>query len=77
MKNDLLLLALASAAAWFIMKSGGVAAALRQVGAKEIGTDVLPGQPGYGWRYFDDGTVIDPWGRYYSNGVQVWAPGGL
>ncbi len=34
----------------------------------------LPGQPGYGWQYFSDGTAIAPDGSYYSSGVKVWDP---
>lgn len=42
---------------------------------QEINNPALPGEPGYGWRYFDDGTVIDPAGRYYKNGQLVYTPG--
>ena len=40
----------------------------------EIVNTALPGQPGAGWRYFDDGTVISPDGSYYLNGQLVWTP---
>lgn len=26
-----------------------------------------------GWRYFSDGTAIDPSGNYYSGGALVWS----
>ena len=35
----------------------------------------LPGQPGYGWQYFTDGTAIDPDGSYWQDGRIVWASG--
>lgn len=27
-----------------------------------------------GWRYFSDGTTIDPDGRYYRGGQLIWQP---
>lgn len=33
-----------------------------------------PGQPGYGWQYFSDGTQIDPDGNYYRDGEMIWSP---
>lgn len=39
-----------------------------------IDTGTLPGQPGYGWEYFDDGTAISPEGVYYYQGREVWRP---
>lgn len=35
-----------------------------------------PGQEGYGWQYFTDGTVIDPSGNYYRDGQIIWSPSG-
>lgn len=44
-------------------------------GATEIFNPSQPGQEGYGWRYYSDGTVIDPSGQYYdSSGNMVWSP---
>lgn len=40
-------------------------------------TEVLSGNGGQftnGWRYFTDGTAIDPQGSYYLNGQLVWSP---
>ena len=36
--------------------------------------NALPGQPGYGWQYFANGTSIGPDGTYYQNGVAVTGP---
>lgn len=42
-------------------------------------------EPGYGWKYYSDGTAIDPYGNYYYQGEQIYtnpenvtgnAPGG-
>lgn len=38
----------------------------------EIPNPALPGQPGYGWRNFADGTSISPQGDYYMGGALVW-----
>lgn len=40
----------------------------------EVNNTAMPGQNGYGWRYFSDGTVIDPQGNYYVDGAMVWSP---
>lgn len=40
----------------------------------EINNTALPGQPGWGWQYFSDGTAISPAGEYYFNGQRVWSP---
>jgi hypothetical protein len=36
--------------------------------ATEINNPALPGQPGYGWKYYSDGTSISPDGKYYAAG---------
>ena len=40
----------------------------------EIANTALPGQEGYGWSYYDNGTAISPTGEYYLNGELVWSP---
>lgn len=45
----------------------------------EITNAAQPGEPGYGWRYFSDGTSIGPDGTYYTTNDQgqtasVWSP---
>lgn len=35
---------------------------------QEIANTAQPGQEGYGWRYFTDGTSISPDGKYYTAG---------
>lgn len=58
---------------------GNTAANLNQGGTvpvTEISNSAFPGSTGYGWRYFSDGTVIDPGGTYYVNGSPVWSPSG-
>lgn len=81
MKTDeLIILALAGVAAWLIVRSVQPATAKTTQDGRpsgyvtEIANSALPGEPGYGWRYFSDGTVIDPAGNYYSNGVLVYSP---
>jgi hypothetical protein len=33
-----------------------------------------PGEQGYGWQYFSDGTSIDPSGNYYRGSDLIWSP---
>ena len=40
----------------------------------QIANDDLPGQAGYGWKYYSDGISISPDGTYYKDGVVAWAP---
>lgn len=56
----------------------GTAGALNNYGnapVTEITNTALPGQNGWGWTYYSDGTAIDPQGRYYFQGQLVWTPG--
>lgn len=41
---------------------------------KAIFNTALPGQEGFGWQYYTDGTAIGPDGSYYANGQKVWSP---
>lgn len=43
-------------------------------GTREILNDDIPGQAGYGWSYYTDGTSIGPDGTYYRDGVSIWTP---
>jgi hypothetical protein len=36
--------------------------------------EILPGDPGYGWTYYSDGTAISPEGVYYYEGEEVYDP---
>jgi hypothetical protein len=42
--------------------------------AAEITNPAQEGDVGYGFRYFDDGTVIDPFGNYFKDNALVWSP---
>lgn len=37
-------------------------------------TEITPDGAAFGWRYFSDGTAIDPYGAYYKNGQLVYNP---
>ncbi|AVO42724.1 hypothetical protein [Simplicispira suum] len=57
----------------------GTAGALNNYGnapVTEINNTALPGQIGWGWSYYSDGTAIGPDGKYYLNGQLIWSPGG-
>lgn len=64
--KDLMIFAGVALAAYLVIsKRGGTAA------RSEIENPSLPGQIGFGWRYFTDGTAIAPDGTRYRNGVAV------
>lgn len=42
--------------------------------SSEVANGALPGQPGYGWKYYNNGTSIDPQGNYYFQVEKVWSP---
>lgn len=91
MKNDTLVIVAAAGIGLYLIArmvkpaaairtptGSGTAGALNNYGnapVTEISNTALPGQIGWGWKYYSDGTVIDPEGRYYYNGQLVWSPG--
>lgn len=42
--------------------------------ASEIANTAAPGEAGYGWQYFSNGTSIDPSGNYYYDNNLVYSP---
>jgi hypothetical protein len=40
----------------------------------EIANPSNPGQTGYGWKYYENGTAISPDGKYYKEGQLVYDP---
>lgn len=90
MKPDTLIIIAAAgiglyAIAKMIKPSGGVrpptgsgtAGALNNYGnapVTQISNSALPGQHGWAWTYYSDGTAISPDGQYYLNGQLVWSP---
>lgn len=83
--SDLLLIGGAALAVFFVARKVSAAAPAGKASTSsipsggtswsgEIANNALPGDPGYGWRYFSDGTVIDNQGNYYSGGKMVWSP---
>lgn len=78
-KNDeLMVLGLAGLAVWMITKANKTTAGAFQTGGKSITQAVSEifnlggGAFDNGWRYFTDGTAIDPQGNYYNNGQLIW-----
>ena len=43
-------------------------------GVSLIDNPAQEGQEGFGWKYYSDGTVIDPYGQYYQDGKLIWSP---
>jgi hypothetical protein len=68
-QDEMLVLGLAAIAVWLIVKGRGAATGKPAGWVDKINVD----NDG-GWQYFTDGTVIDPSGAYWSNGVKVWSP---
>ncbi len=78
----MIVLALSAAAVYMIWKAkSGGAASGNATAAKPAGwVDEIFDLGGKkftnGWRYFNDGTAIDPLGNYYKDGAMIWqAPG--
>lgn len=74
--DNMIALALAGVAVYFIMKKTvsktgktGIASVMEKV--SEI-FESGGGNYANGWRYFTDGTAIDPTGNYYSGGTLIW-----
>lgn len=60
-----------------IVAKPGTASSLNNGGSlptMEVQNSALPGQPGWGWTYYNDGTAIGPDGTYYFQGSKVWGP---
>jgi hypothetical protein len=73
MKDSYLILLVGLGAATFLAtRSSGTTSTPGKStgGAQEIKVD----GDTFGWRYFTDGTAIDPYGAYYKNGLMVWNP---
>lgn len=90
MKQDTIIIMLAAAAGLYAISKmikpaagmrpptgSGPASSLNNGGnvpITEINNTALPGQEGWGWQYYSDGTAISPTGVYYYNGQRVWSP---
>lgn len=84
MKNENLIILAAAAAGVFVVykmtrakasPQGNTASSLNNGGAlptMEITNTALPGQTGWGWKYYTDGTSIGPDGTYYQGGSTVY-----
>ncbi len=79
-QTEMIALALAGLAVYLIVKGKGTSTtgkcATGTAGGfvKEI-FDAAGSAFDNGWRYFDNGTSIDPNGNYYFNGQPVWSAG--
>lgn len=73
-QQDMIVLGLAAVAVYLIAqtkKTGNTAGQTVTDKVKEI-FDSAGQAFGNGWRYFNDGTTIDPQGNYYKDGQMVW-----
>lgn len=85
MKTDTLVIIAVAAAGLFVLSrtvrakgiGAGTGTILNQSNkVNAIGNNALPGEPGWGWSYFTDGTAIGPDGKYYFQGAEVYDPNG-
>lgn len=76
MNKDLLVIAAAAVAVWLIVKKlpGATSIAAKTTAGGAIVNNADPGEPGWGWDYFDGGVAIGPDGSYYLQGNKVWSP---
>lgn len=79
MKNEeIIVLGLAGVAVWLILQSQKPKAAGGVTSNANKRTEEIFDQWGAtfnnGWRYFTDGTAIDPQGRYWKDGQVIWTP---
>lgn len=77
-QSDLIVLGLAAVAVYMIAKSqkSTTTASSGLRGTAATVSEVLDSAGkafANGWRYFTDGTSIDPQGNYYSGGQLVWS----
>lgn len=76
--TQMIVLALAGLAVYMIVKSKGTSTTAKTgTGSVSKFVNEIFGSNGQtfgnGWRYFDDGTAIDPQGNYYQNGQMIWS----
>jgi len=77
--NDLITIAAAGVLSWIVIqilarKKTGQTGYAYSNPALSITNNADPGEPGWGWSYFTDGTSIGPDGTYFKNGAKVWSP---
>ena len=77
-QTEMIVLGLAGVAVYLIwqsQKSKGTAQATTTTKPTDWVSEIL-GTDGKrydnGWRYFSDGTAIDPSGNYYKDGAMIW-----
>lgn len=78
-QQDMIVLALAGVAVYLIAKSQKGGTSGNNSGLRDLANTVseimdITGKTfSNGWRYFTDGTAIDPAGNYYQGGQLIWS----
>lgn len=76
-QTELIALGLAGLAVYFIVKIKGKGSDAGLTSTNAARTSEIFASDGKtydnGWRYFSDGTAIDPAGSYYQNGNLIWS----
>lgn len=76
MKNSYLWILGAAGVALYLINKAGASTVPAAVKALTDGTTEIFNTMGKtfetGWRYFSDGTAIDPFGNYWKSGQKIW-----
>lgn len=83
-KNDILTIVAGAVLAYVAYKTltgkksgstavAGIRPASNGATATEIMNNADPTEPGWGWKYYTDGTAISPAGDYYRQGQLIWS----
>lgn len=75
-QSEIVVLGLAGVAVFLILRSGQAAAKATASTPAKRTAEIFDsaGKPfENGWRYYDDGTAIDPAGNYYKGGQLIWS----
>lgn len=77
MKKDLMILAVAGAIAWFLLRKPGTSS--KPIIGANFAPEAVAGDQGFGaltatwegWRYYDSGYAKDPQGGIYYQGLRI------
>ncbi|WP_228892549.1 hypothetical protein [Pseudoduganella aquatica] len=74
LNDSYLILLVGLGAAAYLMKTPAKTTTPTKTPAASGPQEIRVDGDAHGWRYFTDGTAIDPYGTYYKDGLPVWNP---